>query len=480
MGERSRVGIFVSPSSYENFLRAELARETGDLRIAAERYQAARSGPEDDVLIIARLADVYDRLDREQDALALLDEGDALDPNSETLHLARGQIHERRGRPEEAERAYAAASAAAPRSEAGPLALAALMRAQSQPERADAVLERYLSRAGGAGAARARLSLAVEHGDAYAAAEAVRALLEHAPARAGEVREAVTVALDAGRPELALRLLAAMPEIEEDRPLRLRAMLAARRPDEARALLATWMPEGPTELLRVAEGYLATGDAARAHDLAQVALRGDGGASARLVLGRALRALERPDEAASVLATIEPGSQAWPAAPLELAQALRDAGQPGLAAEALSQARARRDDLRLALALASAREAAGNRDGAIAAVEGDDPRLVAARAGLLERGGDEAANALYAGLDPDAPSLSARDRARVMAERAAASGDGARATERLRAWTERAPGDLAGRVRLVELLEAAGEDTGEAREALRPLLVEPGLIARLE
>ncbi|HBQ13074.1 MAG TPA: hypothetical protein DEF51_18700, partial [Myxococcales bacterium] len=152
----------------------------------------------------------------------------------------------------------ARAAAAAPRSEAGPLALSRVLRAQDRDEEADATLERFLDRGEGAGAARARLALAVERRDALAAAQAVRALLEAAPARASEVRDAVRVALDTDHPELALRLLQALPG-EEDRESRLRAALLAGDRDRAEGILARWMPEGPTELLRVAEGYLAVG-----------------------------------------------------------------------------------------------------------------------------------------------------------------------------------------------------------------------------
>ena len=112
-----RTGIFVSPFSYEHFVRGELAYVAGDLRQAREEFLLARAGPEDDPLLIARLADVLDRLGREEEALAVLREGDALDPESELIWLTRGRIHERRGRIEEAKEAYSRALSLAPRSE---------------------------------------------------------------------------------------------------------------------------------------------------------------------------------------------------------------------------------------------------------------------------------------------------------------------------------------------------------------------------
>lgn len=467
-----RTGIFVSPFSYEHFLRGELAELRGDLREAAREYELARAGPEDDPLLVARLADVQDRLGREEQALALLRVGDELDPASELVWLTRGRIHERHARVEDAIEAYSRAAAVAPGSEQGPLALSALLRAHGRASEADAVLARYLERARGAGAARARLRLAIENGEPQAAADAVHALLDAAPARADEVRAAAVTALDAGQPELALRLLAAVPEREEDRPLRLRAALGARDRGRAEAVLAGWMPEGPEALLQVARGYLDVGMPARAVELARVALSANAGAEARLVLGRALREAGRLDQSAAVLASIERGSGAWPEGPIELARTLRAAGRPALAAEVLARAGA---EVPLRLALAEARAEAGDDAGALAALSGDEPPIRAARAAWLDRLGrvDEAA-ATYAQLEGSTE-------ARAQAEAALAAGDRERALALLAAHAERAPEDLLARARHAELLAAAGRHD-EARRlagALLPLALEAPLRARL-
>ena len=482
VGGEERRGIFVSPFSYEHFVRGELAYLRGDLRRALEEYRLARAGPEDDPLLIARIAEVLDRLDREREALALLDEGERLDPDAELVWLARARIHERHGRIDDALEAYSRAASVAPRSEEGPIALAALLRARGEPERADAVLERYLERARGAGAARARLALAIEHRQAQAAAEAVRELLEVAPARADEVRRAAQTALDAGQPELALRLLAALPERREDRGLRVRAAIEAGDRARAEGLLASWMPEGPAELLEVARGYLALGMPDRAAELARVALTAEGGARARLVLGAALRMQGRYGEAAQVLAAIDPASGAWPDGPIELARALRDAGRPALAAEALSRAQRARPAVPLALALAEARMEAGDEAGALAALEGDDPRVRAARARLLETVGrvEEAAGA-WAALPLDDPQLGEAERERARIEALWQRGERNEALAALAAWVERAPEDLLARARYAELL-ALSDRAREAREVAGealPLAVGSTLRARL-
>lgn len=449
VGGESRPGNYVSPYSYEHFIRGELAEMRGDLREAAEEYRLSRAGPADDPFVLARLADVLDRLGRESEAAQILDQADELDPDDETVWLTRGRIHQRHGRMEPAREAYSHAAASAPESEAGPIALAALLREMDEHTRADAVLERYLARARGAGAARARLALALDDEDPLAAADAVRALLEAAPARADEVRSAATAALEGGHPELALRLLAALPELPEDRPLRLRALIEAGERERAEGLLAAWMPAETHEMLRVAEGYLAIGQPERAHELADVAVRTDGGPPARLVLGRALAALGRHAEAAILLAAIEPGGAAWPAAPIALADALRDTGQPAAAAETLSRAIARRPSPALHLALSEARIAAGDGPGAIAALEGASPTLRAARARALDRlGRHDEATAAYAEVSLDAPAVPELDRLRARAEAAARRGETERAITILRQLVERSPEESAARARL--------------------------------
>jgi len=451
VGGHSRTGAFVSPYQYEHFLRGELANLHGDLATAAEEYRAARGGSADDPLLIARLADVLDRLDRHDEAMALLRQGDDDFPHDESIWLTRGRIHQRHGRLDEAAEAFGQAAAAAPASEDGPLALAGVLRAQSQADEADAVLERYLGHARGAGAARARLRLAIERDDPLAAADAVRALLEAAPARASEVRDAALSALRHDHPELALRLLAALPDTREDRPLRLRALLEARAFDDAEALLAGWMPSGPEERIVVAEGYLAIGQPQRALELAQVS-QSDDGPRATLIVGRALAAAGQPGRAAEVLSTIAPGSRAWPAAPIALAHVLRDAGRPAAAAEVLARAQARAPSEALQVELADARREAGRPDDALAALDGASPRLAAARARLLDALGrhEEAATA-YARLPVDDPAVPRADRVRAQAERAITADQMDRARELLREQVARAPEDRLAAARLEQL-----------------------------
>jgi len=452
VGGASRPGIFVSPYSYEHFIRAELAEQAGDLPLAAQEYRLARAGPEDDPLLIARLADVLDRLGRSSEAMSLLDDGAELSADDESIWLTRGAIHERHERLDEAEQALGRAVASAPASEAGPIALAALLRQRGRAGDADAVLERYLARARGAGAARARLALSVDQNDPLAAAEAVRALLEAAPARSDEVRAAARTVLDGGHPELALRLLAALPDHRGDRELRLRAMIEARAFEAAEGLLSGWMPDGTDELLLVAEGYLTIERPQRALELGRVAAAGDGGPRARLVIGRALAGAGHSAEAAAVLAELGPGSRAWPGAPIALARALRDMGRVAAAAETLSSAQSRSSHVELQLELSHMRRAAGLDASALSALDGDAPRLIAARARLLDAlGRRDAAATAYLELPVDDASVPLVVRLRARAEQALREGDRARAIELIRESLDYAPENRLAQARLVEL-----------------------------
>lgn len=340
VGGEVREGPAVSPYAYEHYVRGELALARGDLAEAALELDEARAGGRDDPYVLARLADVLDRLEQPARAQELLDEAEQLDPEAEVVWLTRGRLAERHDRLDEAEAAYAEASAAAPESSDGPLALAAVLRRRDREAEADAVLDRFVERAeGGADASRAQLAAAVARGDADGAERALRALLEVAPARGEEVRAAARLALAAERPELALRLFEATPAGPEDRTDRLRAALAARDADRAEGILALWGPEGAEELLLAGRAYLALGRAEDAVALFEVADRAGAGSEARRWLGAALRAQGELARSAEVLGAISPGAAAYQAARRELALTLQAAGLRGLADEVAARAR---------------------------------------------------------------------------------------------------------------------------------------------
>lgn len=338
VGGEERRGPFVSPFAYEHFVRAELAIAHGDLGVAIEELRQARLGPEDDVYVIARLAETLEAAGRSESADAVLEEGFGLDAEAEALWLARGRIANSRDETEAAITAFARASDIAPGSPHGPLALARTLTASGARERAEQVLVDFVARArrGSAQALRARLSLAVARGDGAGAADAVEALLQVAPARQQEVRAAATAAMLGGRPLLAARLLDHLPRRPEDEALRVRALLAAGRTSEAEGVLATAPPERFGGALEQASLFLEAGRPERAEELANAAVIAEATPRGRLLRGQARLALGRYDEAALDLSAVPPGTSSFVPARLALARALEAQGSKGLAAEVLA------------------------------------------------------------------------------------------------------------------------------------------------
>ncbi len=321
LGGERRVGAFVSPYAYEHFIRAELAAATGDDATAIHEYGLARLGPQDDVLVIARLAEALDRLGRTEQAERVLREGEALDPASEAVWLARARIFAHHGQLGLAMDAAARAAELAPESDAPVLLLAELLERADATPRAAAVL-----RAAGdsPNALRRRLVMALAQGDGLAASEALERLLRVAPARVRDVVAAARLALDDGRPALALHLLALLPP-QAQAPLRTRALLAAGRQDEAEALLRTTPADsfggpGPHASLLLRAGLV---DAAVEAAKTAVAL---GDIAALVVLGKARLAAGDPAGAAEAFARVPPSARIADEARAGLAEALAMGG----------------------------------------------------------------------------------------------------------------------------------------------------------
>lgn len=333
-GERT-VGVFVSPSSYELFVRAEIAAEEQRWEAAIESYRLALAGASEDPLVLARLAIALGKSARFDDANEAVARALELDPESEAAFLARGDLAAMRDDNVGAVAAYEQAVAVAPASEAGPMRLAAALRALGATRRADAVLARLARRGGSAGAtaARARLAAALAGDDAEAAGEAALALLRVAPVRARDVREAASRALEAGNVSLATRLIAALPVRESDTALRVRVALARGARSDAEGLLATAPPEALGGAVETARLWLAAGRPERAYELAREAAAIDGAPDAELVAGEAALAAGQLDDAAAAFARVPAEASGGARARAGLVEALTRAGMPALAAE---------------------------------------------------------------------------------------------------------------------------------------------------
>ncbi|MGD8861567.1 MAG: hypothetical protein PVI30_16275 [Myxococcales bacterium] len=339
---RAAAPIFVSPHSYEWFVRAEVLAARGDDRGAARAYEMALAGAEEDPYVLARLALARERLGDAHGADRAIARALALDARSEAAWLARAEIAERRDATREAMHALERAAAASPLSPEPPRALAALLQRLGRPERAVAVLQRFAARnpEGSDGAMRARLRLAIVRHDAARVAELGRALLRSDRRHGALAREAARELLDAGQPALALRLLRTHPQDAAGVRLRLRALLSAARWGEAEALLSVTPPEVLGGPLPTARALLEVGRPRRALSLlrelpeAQAAARHE----RALLRGRALLSLGRVAEAARELARVPPGSAHAGEARALLAQALEAGGLAELGRELTADA----------------------------------------------------------------------------------------------------------------------------------------------
>ena len=463
-GER-RAGHFVSPFSYEHFIRGELALAQGNLERAAEEFELARAGPEEDPLVLARLVEVLDRLGRREQANEILRGALQTFPEAEALWLARGRIAERRSDLRVAIASYERAEAVAPRSELGPLALADLLASNDAQGRADAVLARFIRRAPerSPAALRARMRLALIRRDARTAVRTIRALVRVAPARSDEVQEVAAAALAEGHPALAASVLDAVPRGLVDPALHVRALAEAGRFDRAEAILAATPADALGGPVTEARLYLSAGMAERADELTEAIAITEPGPDVWLVSGLAKLALGRYDEAAARLSKVPRGARGYAEARIALAQTLRARSLDALAADVLAEALAGPVDDEPALrgALADARLAIGDEAGAVAAVEPlEGARGLAARARVLEATGRmEEASDVWARVPPDAPDITARTRVRSRAARMLASGERERALRLLSRWVVRAPEDEVTRLRFEQLGGVAPDES---------------------
>ncbi len=234
-------GVYVSPYAYEHYIRGERAFELGRYEEAATEFELARTGPSDDVYVIARLAEAQSLLGNDRGAERTLAEGDRLAPESEALALARGSIAERAEDLPGALQHYRRAHRFAPRSVEPVLAQARVFSAMSRQAQAARVLRRY-ARDGDnrtehrVEVARAELELAVTTGSGIN--EAATALLELSPASAEDLRRAARAALPSS-PAVCAGLMELLEERERDMVTYARALIALDRKGEARAVLGS-------------------------------------------------------------------------------------------------------------------------------------------------------------------------------------------------------------------------------------------------
>jgi len=332
---------FVSPHSYEWFMRAELLSHRGQAEAALRAYEMALAGAEEDAYVLSRYALALQAAGQGAEAERALQRALSLDPSSEAAWLARGRLADARQQLGAAVHAYERAETVAPHSPEPPAALAELLERRGYPERAVAVLQRYAVRVpdDDAVAAEAQLRLALAREDGAGLAAAAADYLARAPRNLELLRHTADGLLDAGRAGLALRCLEALPPRGADAARRLRALLADARFDQAETLLATTPPDELGGPQAVAEAYLQMGRPRAALPLLETAgaLRSAAGrpdsSHRRLRLAQALLYSGDTLAAVATLERLRPSPEQAGQARTLLADALRAGGLGALADE---------------------------------------------------------------------------------------------------------------------------------------------------
>jgi|GEM_PF-7011073 len=258
---------FASPYTYEWFVRAELARASGDLASAIQAYRAALAGADEDSYLLARLGSALDEAGEHTQAQEVLNDALQRDPDSEAVWLARAQLFERSGATIDAFAALEHAAQVAPDSARAPLALAKLLERQGQTERARAVLADHRKRLAQAGADvfRIELDAALLRGEPDAVFAATLPYRMGAPPKAAErLNRAAQLLLDKERPALALRVLELLPAAQREAPLELRALDKAGSVSALEAWLVMHEPNSPEARIKAARSALLVGKVARA------------------------------------------------------------------------------------------------------------------------------------------------------------------------------------------------------------------------
>jgi len=475
-------GPFVSPFAYEWFIEGEVLAAKGQHDQAAMAFETATAAPADDVVLMARLAEEYELSGASRRADRTLSLAHRYHSESARVALAEGRIQEIRGNGGEALSLFVRAAELAPTWDEPIIAIAETLVARGNTHRAIAVLLEYVGSSLEGRSERALgvlIDLAHHAGDAETLERAL--VLDRSSTPARRAQAAGKLALRAGRPALAARILAEALGTPENIALWLRALVESGDREGAAKFLATANSELFGGVLEHADLLLEIGEVDRALQLLEAA---DTSPRVEYAKGRALLARGDYIDAAIVLADVPLGAASFEAARVALAECSTSQGRQGAAAEALSLAPHASLEVRERLAEFYLEE--GDLRAGLRLFDPKQPSERAALAAFFERAGHfEEAAAYYATVKivpPDQPQLRARTRAEQLASRGQRRG----AITILEQWTAIAPDDLYARVRLVELLradhraEAAGTKGRQALEVVDDPVLRAHLIAVLE
>ncbi|MBW1831217.1 MAG: hypothetical protein JRJ10_05885, partial [Deltaproteobacteria bacterium] len=233
-------GPFVSPYAYERFIEGEMSATKGRHDEAAMAFEAATAAPADDVVLMTRLAEEFELSGASRRADRTLAMAGRAYPDSARVVLAEGRIQRHRGMNDEALASYARASELRPAWDAPVIAIAETLVATGRTHRAKAVLIEFAEDSVGTRTEHARrvlIDLARRLGDAETLERALG--LDRRSSQTERSHTAGALALRAGQPALAVRLLAPALGTPQNVVLWLRALVDSGGQQEAATFLAT-------------------------------------------------------------------------------------------------------------------------------------------------------------------------------------------------------------------------------------------------
>ncbi len=470
-------GPVVSPYAYEWFIEGEVSAAKGEHEQAAIAFENATAAPAADVLLMARLAEEYEKSGAGRRADRALALARRAYPESARVALAEARILQSRGDDEGAISSLMRARRLAPSWDEPVIATAEALRTRGQLRRAYAILFEHIAMVPEERALGPRhllIDMARRAGDAETLNRALA--LDPSVGADARARAAGLLALDMGRPALAARIMARDPGPSQNTDLWLRALRESGARDQAAAFVASSEGKRWGGALERARLLMASGETGRALVLLRMATPSP---SARYTRGVALVARGNYLDAAAVLADVPFGAASFEAARLALADCASSQQRPGAAAQSL--AGVPHDSLALRAKLAETYLSAGDLRSGLRLF---DPKLSSERAvlaSLFEQAGRfEEAPAFYATVQVSA-SDTPRLRARATSEQLASRGLLSSAIVTLEDWSAFAPEDLYARVRLVELLQNDGRIEAARTEGRRilPLITDPLLRGHL-
>ena len=441
-------GPFVSPYAYEWFIEGEVSAAQGRHDEAAMAFETATAAPADDVVLTARLAEEYELSGESRRADRTLSLGRRYYPESARIALAEGRIQRSRGNDAEALSSFARARELAPTWDEPVIAIAQTLIAGGRRQRANAVLLEYAGSLPGAPSEHARRTL-IDLARRARDAEILEHVLSLDPSStpSTRAREAGTLALAAGRPALAARILAEALDTPDNVALWLQALVESGDREQAAAFLVSANSERLGGVVEHVDLLLEVGEVDRA-----LQLLGAADTSPRIEYSKGRALLARGDyvEAAGIFADVPFGAASFEAARVALAECSMSQGRLGAGAEALSLAP--HGSLAVRAKLAEIYLEEGELRAGLRLFDPKQPVERAALAGLFERAGHFEEAAAYYATVKVVSSDQPRVRARASAEQLASRGHHRGAIAILERWTSGAPEDLYARVRLVELL----------------------------